>query len=216
MTIAIDADAVGELLLRNLAVTNRGKFSIKKFDGSRKEESTRKDKKWARLLEDFSKQRLTVGGQLKIVGIMRSEEKQREAFWKEEWKCANRLITPVQSKKLSNQSELQDLQKKLAKSVFSVRVGGGYVYQSESEETEMDQIFDVFPKPETQRLKTRQIYPLSAPYDYTVARSQELRRDIFTNTPTIKEKKQPFPSKRNKVPQELPKVPVHFQRRWSF
>merc|ERR1712112_89413 len=131
MGIAIDADAVGELLLRNLAVTNRGKFSIKKFDGSRKEESTRKDKKWARLLEDFSKQRLTVGGQLKIVGIMRSEEKQREAFWKEEWKCANRLITPVQSKKLSNQSELQDLQKRPRACSLSAWVEGTYTSRSQ-------------------------------------------------------------------------------------
>jgi len=155
-TISIDADSVGELLMRNMAVTNNGKFTMKRFDGSLNSRrrmvenldpsmhAPKGQNKWSHLLEDFQKQRLTIGGQVRIVDIMTDEEKQREAFWKQEWKCANKLLHESKPKKLPNYSNSQ----------YSVRCGGGYVYQGdqqEFEEEELDHIFDVLPNPGVQR-----------------------------------------------------------------
>lgn len=140
-TVGVDCDPVSELLLRNISEANHGDFNLKSFGSSAKSSISAQDQKWSswrtdlvnkkskQMSDTFKKQRLSIGGQMRIVEVMVREEEKKESFWKEEWKAAQRLILASENQgPVPDQDSMKEIQRKMARSV-SVRVGGGYLFK---------------------------------------------------------------------------------------
>eukprot|EP00746_Dinoflagellata_sp_MGD_P162599 gnl/MRDRNA2_/MRDRNA2_90228_c0_seq1.p1 gnl/MRDRNA2_/MRDRNA2_90228_c0~~gnl/MRDRNA2_/MRDRNA2_90228_c0_seq1.p1 ORF type:complete len:805 (+),score=175.76 gnl/MRDRNA2_/MRDRNA2_90228_c0_seq1:75-2489(+) len=156
-TIGVEAQPRGELLLRNIAESNHGDFSLKSFEfGKEKQQSTvcSADVKWTswrtqlinekskQMSEDFKKQRLSIGGQIKIIDVMIREEARKEGSWKEEWKCAQRLLLASETQgAIPDKDQVRELERKTTRSL-SVRVGGGFIFQTDEQDLGMENLFE--------------------------------------------------------------------------
>jgi hypothetical protein len=156
-TIGIESQPRGELLLRNIAESNHGDFLLKSFEfGKEGQQSTvcSADVKWTswrtqlinekskQMSEDFKKQRLSIGGQIKIIDVMIREEARKEGSWKEEWKCAQRLLLASETQgAIPDKDQVRELERKTARSL-SVRVGGGFMYQIDEADLGMENLFE--------------------------------------------------------------------------
>ena len=49
-----------------------------------------------RLTESFKQQTMTIGSQIRVLEVMQREEGNFEVLWREEWTCADRLLSKVQ------------------------------------------------------------------------------------------------------------------------
>jgi len=156
-TIGIESQPRGELLLRNIAESNHGDFMLKSFEfGKENQQSTvcSADVKWTswrtqlinekskQMSEDFKKQRLSIGGQIKIIDVMIREEARKEGSWKEEWKCAQRLLLASETQgAIPDKDQVRELERKTTRSL-SVRVGGGFMYQTDEADLGMENLFE--------------------------------------------------------------------------
>eukprot|EP00397_Hematodinium_sp_SG-2012_P014488 GEMP01014730.1.p1 GENE.GEMP01014730.1~~GEMP01014730.1.p1 ORF type:complete len:425 (+),score=118.30 GEMP01014730.1:1245-2519(+) len=149
--IAVDADSVGELLLRNVAEKTGGKFTMKRFHGVTAFDVGKTDEvwdgvkarimadKWQRLAPNKDQHRLTIGGQINIVDIMIMEEQQRDEFWKAEWACAKQLLdsspkdgsTSIKAQLKVDVRATKKYRAKKKREIHSVRIGGGFLYQED-------------------------------------------------------------------------------------
>jgi len=98
--------------------------------------------KWRKIEPNKKTHRLTVGGQIHIVEVMIVEEVQREEFWKSEWACAKNLLdcpldgqvsVKVRDMKV-DQKNTKKYRTKIQRKLYSVRTGGGYLYQADERE----------------------------------------------------------------------------------
>lgn len=156
-TLGIESQPRGELLLRNIAESNHGDFVLKSFEfGKENQQSTvcSADVKWTswrtqlindkskQMSENFKKQRLSIGGQIKIIDVMIREEARKEGSWKEEWKCAQRLLLASETQgAMPDKDQVRELERKTTRSL-SVRVGGGFMYQIDEADLGMENLFE--------------------------------------------------------------------------
>lgn len=139
--VAVGPSAVSELLLRNIAESNHGGFVMKRFSAKRPQ-----DPKWTswrtnlvnekskQLAENFKKQQMSIGSQMKVVEVMRTETEQKAAAWHEEWKCTQRLLLTSETRPLRSVENRATQE--------TVRTGGGYLYRrSQILDVNLDQYF---------------------------------------------------------------------------
>uniref|UniRef100_A0A0G4G0I3 Uncharacterized protein n=1 Tax=Chromera velia CCMP2878 TaxID=1169474 RepID=A0A0G4G0I3_9ALVE len=165
--IGVGCGSVPELFLRRLAESNHGSFRLKRFGhlhgppgikpgpgetGAEQMGSfERRYKSWrsevvtqhVRGVEGRLKQsRMTIGGQLRIIDVLSQEKKLEEVEWLGELKCVNRLLLASNTQgPVPSRDALTELQKRTARSQ-SVRVGGGFLYQTEKDEEGLDRAFE--------------------------------------------------------------------------
>lgn len=153
-TVGIEPQPHSELLLRNIAESNHGDFSVKHFnEGARRcNVFGAHDAKFAswrtnlvngkskQLSETFKKQKMSIGSQMRIIEVMLREESAKESSWMDEWRCAQRLLL-VQKNHVPDRDEVKELERRSARSL-SARVGGGYVYQTGEMQIGFEQLFE--------------------------------------------------------------------------
>jgi len=154
-TLGVDPNSLGELLLRNIAESNHGDFTLKSFSEGGSSAYCQQDAKWTswrtnlvnekskQLSDSFKKQKMSIGGQIKIIEVMQREEKQKERSWHEEWKCAQRLLLASESRKstLDDRDALKDLERKTSRT-SKARVGGGFAYQTDEVDLSLEHLFE--------------------------------------------------------------------------
>lgn len=155
-TIAVDPGPMGELLLRNIAESNHGDIVIKFFDelaarnacatGDPRWKSWRTNlvnEKSKQLSDTFKKQKLSIGGQIKIIDVMQREERQKENMWREERNCAQRLLIGAEVQRTGSQDRdaVRELERKTARTQ-SERVGGGFAYQTSELDLGLEHLFE--------------------------------------------------------------------------
>lgn len=155
-TTGIEPDPLGELLLRNVAESNHGDFTLKSF-GQQPAKSAfcSTDSRWSswrtnlvnekakQLSDNFKKQRLSIGGQMKIIEVMQLEEKGKERAWRDEWNCAQRLLMASENDRGSvpDKDMVRELERKSSRSL-SVRVGGGFMFHTEEARIGLEELFE--------------------------------------------------------------------------
>lgn len=225
-TIGVDCDPVSELLLRNIAEANHGDFHLKSFAGGTgggvaKSAIAAADQKWTswrtelvnrkskQMSDEFKKQRLSVGGQMRIVEVMMREEHQKESFWKEEWKCAQRLLLASETQgPVPDSDSLKEIQRKMARSV-SVRVGGGFVFKTGDKDKGLEKLFEHKSSvPWTANSDTIAVGPKFAPNTMQVDDPRRAKlpptRDVILTESTL-----PPPERRSKASQVAGRRPQH-------
>jgi len=155
-TVGIQPDCEGEMLLRSIAESNWGDFIHKSFrELEAKSAVSTADVRWTswrtnlvndrsnKLVDNFKKQKMSIGGQLKIIEVMEDEEKQRESLWLEEWKSAQRLLAGAtrQRDDVTDSDTLRDLERSGSRTL-KVRVGGGFVHAQDEADHKLDQLFE--------------------------------------------------------------------------
>lgn len=157
-TIGVEPQALGELLLRNIAESNHGDFVLKSFSGYDAGPAYCKDdEKWIswrtnlvnekskQLSDSFKKPRMTIGSQVRIIEVMQREEKQKEESWREEWKCTQRLLLSAEKCDKYGVSADRDMVKELERKAgrtLAARTGGGFVYQTQELDLGLEKMFE--------------------------------------------------------------------------
>mmetsp|Transcript_34407 Transcript_34407/g.78429 ORF Transcript_34407/g.78429 Transcript_34407/m.78429 type:complete len:868 (+) Transcript_34407:49-2652(+) len=155
-TVGIQPDCEAEMLLRSIAEANWGDFIHKSFrEADAKSAVSTADVRWTswrtnlvndrsnKLVDNFKKQKMSIGGQLKIIDVMEDEEKQRESLWLEEWKSAQRLLAGASRQRddITDSDTLRDLERSGSRTL-KVRVGGGFVHAQDEADHKLDQLFE--------------------------------------------------------------------------
>uniref|UniRef100_A0A7S4SCK4 VWFA domain-containing protein n=1 Tax=Alexandrium monilatum TaxID=311494 RepID=A0A7S4SCK4_9DINO len=156
-TVGIDPEPHGELLLRNIAERNHGDFMLKTFGGQKVKGAAycSQDAKWTswrtnlvtektkQLSDSFKKQKMSIGSQLGIIEVMQREEAQREVRWRDEWRCAQRLIVSSEVPKEAplDRDGVKELERRTARTVKE-RVGGGFLYQTDELDLGLERLFE--------------------------------------------------------------------------
>jgi len=155
-TIGIQPDCEAEMLLRSIAESNWGDFVHKSFrEPESKSSCSTADVRWTawrthlvnersnKLSDSFKKQKMSIGGQMKIIDVMEVEEREREQLWLEEWKCAQRLLASAlrQRDDITDSDTLRELERSGSRTL-KVRVGGGFEYAQDEVDLGLDQLFE--------------------------------------------------------------------------
>jgi len=158
-TIGIDPNHLGELLMRNIAESNHGDFTLKSFSGQPHGAPAycNDDTRWTswrthlvnekskQLCDNFKKPKMSIGSQIRIIEVMQREEKQKEDSWREEWKCTQRLLLSADTTKKGNINGDRDMVKELERKTGRTqlaRVGGGYMYATQPMDLGLEHLFE--------------------------------------------------------------------------
>lgn len=153
-TVAIESEPRGELLLRNIAESNHGDCVLKQFNsfGRKGTSISSHDSKWSswrtnlvndktrKLADTFKQQKMSIASQLRIIEIMLREEDTKESFWKEERRCAKRLLVNEASNRNLTQ-QTRDLERQSSKTL-AARIGGGYAYHTGQVPLGLEHLFE--------------------------------------------------------------------------
>jgi len=152
-TSGVDPNPHSERLLRNIAESNHGDFTLKFFRDQgigRANVIPSNHAKWtswrtmlvnekSRQLSDaFKQQKMSIGSQMKILDVMLREENQFEIAWRQEWSCAKKLLERVPE--CPDHEMVRELERGCSKTI-SARVGGGFVYQRRQVDIGMEKFF---------------------------------------------------------------------------
>jgi len=156
-TVGVDAEPLGELLLRNISESNHGDFLLKRFDDPATGGAyCKEDARWTswrtnlvneknkQLSDSFKKQKMSIGSQVKIIEVMQREEKQKEVAWCEEWKCIQRLFLSSEASTNSvnrDRDMVKELERKASRT-SRARTGGGFMYQTDEVNLGLEQLFE--------------------------------------------------------------------------
>eukprot|EP00929_Paragymnodinium_shiwhaense_P087700 TRINITY_DN4783_c0_g1_i6.p1 TRINITY_DN4783_c0_g1~~TRINITY_DN4783_c0_g1_i6.p1 ORF type:complete len:556 (-),score=102.62 TRINITY_DN4783_c0_g1_i6:266-1933(-) len=154
-TVGLAPDASSELLLRNISESNHGDFRLKNFGAQTSKGFCTHDAKWTswrtnlvngkskQMAESFKKQRMTIGSQLQIIGVMSREEQQKEGGWRQEWQCAQRLLTTNDAGRQGSYAHdgITEFERKQTRTL-AARVGGGFAYLTDEVDLGLESLFE--------------------------------------------------------------------------
>eukprot|EP00930_Biecheleria_cincta_P045446 TRINITY_DN31315_c0_g1_i1.p1 TRINITY_DN31315_c0_g1~~TRINITY_DN31315_c0_g1_i1.p1 ORF type:complete len:905 (+),score=166.07 TRINITY_DN31315_c0_g1_i1:56-2716(+) len=157
-TIGVEPTPEGELLLRNVAESNHGDFTLKSFRDQgigRANAICKADSKWTswrtnlvnekskQLSDSFKQEKMSIGSQIKIIEVMQREEAQKEYSWNEEWRCAQRLLLSQKDPRsgVPDRDMVKELERSTTRTVC-VRTGGGFLYDTEEVKIGMEDLFE--------------------------------------------------------------------------
>eukprot|EP00933_Yihiella_yeosuensis_P028552 TRINITY_DN22386_c1_g1_i1.p1 TRINITY_DN22386_c1_g1~~TRINITY_DN22386_c1_g1_i1.p1 ORF type:complete len:891 (+),score=167.29 TRINITY_DN22386_c1_g1_i1:101-2773(+) len=157
-TIGVEPEPEAEVLLRNISESNHGDFTLKSFrnQGIGKPNAIPSaDSRWTswrtnlvnekskQVTDDFKKQSMAIGSQIKIIEVMNREEAKKEAAWHEEWRCAQRLLAAQKDPRQAapDRDMVKELEARTSRTL-SARVGGGFLYKSDEVNIGMEKLFE--------------------------------------------------------------------------
>jgi len=160
--VGVNPEPMGELLLRNISESNHGDFCSKAFSSGGGDairdaagSISSQDARWTswrtnlvnekskELCDSFKKQRMSIGGQIRIIEVMQREESQKEDGWHHEWQCAQRLLLSQENDKTNalTRDSVRELQRKNSRTL-SARVGGGFAYCIGERDLGLESLFE--------------------------------------------------------------------------
>lgn len=139
-------------MLRNIAESNHGDVHIKSSSRHAVRSFGMSELKWTswrthlvneksrQLSDTFKKQKLSIGGQIRIIDVMLREEGLLQAAWQSEWTCAQRLVCSSRND-TPDQDTLKELERKSSRTQ-ATRVGGGFAYSANGTDLSLEPLFE--------------------------------------------------------------------------
>lgn len=97
------------------------------------------NKKSKELIDDFAKQRMSIGSQIRLIEVHQREEALKDTSWQHELACVERLLESSVVDRAQEDAG-RDLELRSSRTL-SARVGGGYEFQTEKVDLGIEHLF---------------------------------------------------------------------------